>query len=395
MQLLSGDAGVIDGPGDGPWQTSIPGSTKPDLCLTAPTRPEDLACHYDLTLSHPDVRSPQFDAFDRWLARSAAEFGLSCALVHDGIAKQVIGRLAAGQLTVGYHLDYFALWHRPNDPYARLAQAVEDAGGRSVNPPARARAFTDKAVAVSELMHHGFGVPATVILRPWSAPRPLTAAERGRLGLDLPGSCAYLKPANGFAGSGVVRVGGSDEALAAAIAAARQSEPEESLLLQREVQPPLLACEDGTARPAYWRVLFQMGEVFPFWWGPQERVGPGPSYVALTPAELRRHRLQAVLAYVRSLAELTGLDWFSTELCLGDVGDSSDFSVTDAAGRERPVLAIDPVNDQCDVDVQSRWPGAAPDDVVRQVAHRFAERAWQLRQRALRPHSAPAYRVAV
>jgi hypothetical protein len=142
-------------------------------------------------------------------------------------------------------------------------------------------------------------------------------------------------------------------------------------------------------------VLFQTGDVLPFWWAPQERVGPGPSYRALTPAELRRHRLQAVLAYVRTLAELTGLDWFSTELCLGDVDETSSFSVTDAAGCGRPVLAIDPVNDQCDVDVQSRWPGAAPDDVVRHVARRFAERAWQLRQQALRPQAAPVYRVAV
>jgi hypothetical protein len=391
MQLLSGDAGVIDGPS----RFAVDDPTAPDVSLTAPTRPEDLASHYDLTLSHPDVHSPQFDAFDRWLARSAAEYGLSCALVHDGNVAEVLRQLAAGQMTVGYHLDYYALWHRPGDLYARLAQAVEDAGGRSVNSPARARAFTDKAAAVAELRRHGLGVPASLVVRPWSAVRPLTDAERNRLGLDVPGNHAYLKPANGFGGTGVVRVPGTDEALSAALATARQREPEETFLLQREVQTPLLACEDGTARPAYWRVLFQSGEVFPFWWAPQERVGPGPSYRALTPAELRRHRLQAVFAYVRALAKLTGLDWFSTELCLGDVSDTSSLTVTDAAGRERPVLAIDPVNDQCDVDVQSRWPGAVPDDVVHRIARRFAERAWQLRQRAIRPQTAPAYRVAV
>jgi hypothetical protein len=391
MQVLSGDAGVIDGPS----RFAVDDTTAPDVLLTAPTRPEDLASHYDLTLSHPDVHSPQFDAFDRWLAQSAAEYGLSCALIHNANVAEVIRRLTAGRMTVGYHLDYFALWHRPGDPYARLAQAVEDAGGRSVNAPARARAFTDKAAAVAELTRYGLGVPASLVVRPWSAVLPLTDAELNRLGLDVPGRHVYVKPANGFGGAGVVRVPGTDEALTASLAAARQLQPEETFLLQREVLPPLVACEDGTARPAYWRVLFQAGEVFPFWWAPQERVGPEPSYHALTPAELRRHRLQAVLAYVRALAEATGLDWFSTELCLGDVGDASNFSVTDAAGRERPVLAVDPVNDQCDVDVQSRWPGAVPDDAVRRIARRFAERAWQLRQRTIRPLTAPAYRVAV
>jgi hypothetical protein len=391
MQVLPGDAGVIDGP----KRSAVDDPTAPDVSPTAPTRPEDLASHYDLALSHPRVHSPQFDAFDRWLARSAAEYGLSCALIHDGNVAEVLRRLAAGQLTVGYHLDYYALWHRPGDPYARLAQAVEDAGGRSVNSPARARAFTDKAAAVAELRRHGLGMPASLVVRPWSAVRPLTTAERNRLGLDVSGRHVYLKPANGFGGTGVVRVSGTDEALSAALAAARQREPDETFLLQREVQPPLLACEDGTARPAYWRVLFQAGEVFPFWWAPQERVGPAPSYRALTPAELRRHRLQAVLAYVRALADLTGLDWFSTELCLGDVEDTGSLSVTDAVGRERPVLAVDPVNDQCDVDVQSRWPGAVPDEVVRHVARRFAERAWRLRQRTIRPQTAPPYRVAI
>jgi hypothetical protein len=247
---------------------------------------------------------------------------------------------------------------------------------------------------VAELFRHGLGVPGTLIIRPWSPVRPLTPGERARVGLDNPGRSAYLKPANGFAGHGVVRVEGPDEALAAALTAARRHEPDETFLLQRAVQPPPLACEDGSVRPAYWRVLFQLGEVMPFWWSPQERVGPVPSYHALTPAEFRRHRLQGVLAYVRTLAEVTGLDWFSTELCLGDGDEPSVYTVTGADGRERPILAIDPVNDQCDVDVQSRWPGAPPDDVVRRIAGRFAERAWQLSRRKLRSQSMPSYRVA-
>ena len=51
------------------------------------------------------------------------------------------------------------------------------------------------------------------------------AGERARVGLDAAGHCAYLKPANGFAGQGVVRVDGTDVALAAALTAARRQEP--------------------------------------------------------------------------------------------------------------------------------------------------------------------------
>jgi hypothetical protein len=387
MQVLSG-ATDVEG---SRWSVAVRES---EVALSVPVRPEEFAIRYDLTVSHPEIECPQFAAFDRWLARAADEHGLSCALIHDGNVVEAIRRIAAGQLSIGYHLDYYALWHRAEDPYARLAQMVEDTGGRSVNHPARARAFTDKAAAVAELVRHGLGVPATLVVRPWSPLRPLTAAERLRMGLADSSQNVYLKPANGFAGKGVVRVEGTDEALTAALATARRQEPSETILLQRAVLPPTLTCEDGVARPAYWRVLFQHGDVLPFWWEPQERVGPGPSYRALTPAELRRHRLQPVCFYVRQAAELTGLDWFSTELCLSDGDEPSVYSVTDVAGRECPVVAIDPVNDQCDVDVQSRWPGAAPDETVRRIAARFAERAWQLRQRTLRPASRHSYRAA-
>src|SRR5205823_376835 len=132
------------------------------------------------------------------------------------------------------------------DPYARLAVAVQDAGGRSVNLPARARAFTDKASMHAELVRRGLGVPPTVVVRPWQPERPLTPAERQQLGLDEPGACVYIKPANGFGGRGVLRVEQTDpEGLAADLARARQYDPLDSYLIQREVRPPLLSCEDG------------------------------------------------------------------------------------------------------------------------------------------------------
>ncbi|HZY84151.1 MAG TPA: hypothetical protein VFE78_04940 [Gemmataceae bacterium] len=361
-----------------------------------PDGPEGLAGHYDLTISHPAVHEPRFAAFEGWLARAAAEFGLSCGLIHDGVVHEAIRRLDEGRLAVGFHLDYFALWHRPDDPYARLAVAVQDAGGHPVNLPARARAFTDKASAHAELVRRGLGVPPTVVLRPWAAERALSAAEWRRLRLDEPGACAYVKAANGFGGRGVVRVEQPDAGrLAAAVAEVRRQAPGDACLVQRAVTPPLLACEDGTPRPAYWRVLDCLGERTAFWWQPPERVGPGrPSYRAVTPAELRRHRLQPLLDFARDLAGLSGLGWFSTELCLGDGHDGSRYAVTGADGRERPVLAIDYVNDQCDVDVQSRWAGAPPDDAVRRAAARFAEAAWQVRQKALRPASVVSLRAA-
>jgi hypothetical protein len=360
------------------------GGPAPRRGLIVPARPDDLQPHYDVTISQPAPGQPHFQSFIAWLADEAGRRGLSCALIHDGVVQEATRRLATGALTVGYHLDYFSVWHVADDRFGRLSQAVQDAGGRPVNPPARARLFTDKAAAHEELLRRGFGVPATVLLRSWAPDRPLTAAERARLGLDEPGACAYVKPANGFSGRGLARADRTDaDGLAAAVRAARDSDRGDTYLVQRAIRPPRLTCDDGTERPAYWRVLYCLGELIPFWWGPAGAMPGGVSYRRVTTGEVRRLGLDPLLDYAGDLAQLCGLDWFSTELCLSDGGEPSRYTVRPTAlGKAFPVVAIDYINDQCDVDVQSRWPSAPPDDLVRHVARRFAEEAWRLRQRA-------------
>ncbi len=352
------------------------------VLMPAPARPEDLAAHYDLTISHPEIAAVSYTEFEHWLAQEAQALGLSCALIHDGTVREVIRRLSTGELSIGYHLDYHALWNRTDDAYARLAEAVQDSGGRPVNSPARSRAFTDKAAAHAELLRHDFGVPASIVFRPGAADRPLTPGERRVLRLEEPDARLYIKPANGFGGKGVTRVSGTDpDTFVRALAAARQYDRQDAYLIQREVRPPALLCDDGVERPAYWRVLGCLGDLIPFWWSPFDNSSGRPSYRRLVPEEIHRHRLQPVMAYARALADVSGLDWFSTELCLSEGSEVSRHTVTGADGRARPVVAIDYLNDQCDVDVQSRcWAGAPPDDVVRHVARRFVREAWRMSQ---------------
>jgi len=351
-------------------------SATPRPTLIVPKGSGDLAAHYDLTISHPGVEQVTCAAFERRLAAAATARGLSCAVIHDGVIAEAIRRLAEGRLTIGFHLDYFALWHAVDDPYAQLAQAVVDAGGRSVNPPARSRLFTDKAAAHEELHRHGFGVPETVFFRPWTPDRPLTSAECRRLRLDEPGACVYVKPANGFGGQGVVRAEAtSPKALAAAVAAARDQDRSETYLLQRGVRCVRLRSEDGIERPAYWRVVHCLGDFMAFWWDRSEVDRGRPAYLEVTPAEVLHHNLQPLYDAAEALADLCCLEWFSTEICLSAGVEPSRFRVRGRDGVDRPLVAIDYVNDQCDVDVQSRWLGAPPDAVVAHVAERFAEAA--------------------
>lgn len=349
-----------------------------DATIVIPKVPENLAYHYDLTLSHPETDMVCFKAFEGWLAEEAASRGLSCALIHDRIVREAINRLEQGRLSIGYHLDYYALWHIEHDPYAGLAHAVEASGGKSVNTPHRSRQFTNKAFAHAVLQQSGLGVPATLLVEP-GADLSLKAEE---IMQALPsGSCLYAKPANGFGSQGVVKVEKPDAPrLITAIQAAQQINPQDTVLIQHEIQPPRLECTDGIARSAYWRILYCLGEIVPFWWSKRESEHGKLSYRPLHSEEIARHGLQPVLEYAADLADLCQLNWFSTEVCLSTGEESSKHQVQGSDGRAWPVLAIDYVNDQCDVDVQSRWPGAPPDAVVKQFAARFAEAALKQKQ---------------
>ncbi len=342
--------------------------------LTIPRSVKDLAASYDLTISRPTPDMVAFGAFDRWLAAAAASRGLSCCLVHDGVVREAIERLQTGRLHCGFHLDYFALWHVPGDPYARLAEAIRDSGGSTINSPARSRFFTNKANAHAKLRRQGLGVPATLIVAPGAE---IDASALAVQGVSLDGNKAiYVKPANGFASSGVTRIDNCKaERLEAVLAETRQQHSGDAFLIQRAVTCPRLHSEDGLERWAYWRIVYCMGELVPFWWHKSEADQGRPSYQRVSGADIKRLKLADVLAYCRDLAKLCGLDWFSTELCASEGGEPSSYHVPGPEGRILPVVAIDYVNDQCDVDVQSRWIGGPPDAFVRHVATRFAEAA--------------------
>ena len=349
-------------------QADQPGS------LDAPQNGAQLARHYDLTISRPRVDMEAFRTFDHWLATAARDCELSCCILTDAVVREATERLQTGRLQIGLHLDYFSLWHVSDDPYARLTHAVCDSGGSTINPPAKSRLYTNKAEAHSRLLKRGLGVPGTAFVAHGTEIDESSLAVSGLV--FEPGTTYYVKPANGFGNSGVVRVENCTiDRLREALTQVRQQHATDTILIQRGINSPRLRGDDGIERPAYWRVVYCMGEIIPFWWCPAEMSQGRPSYRRLTGAEIKRLHLHDVIAYCRELAELCQMSWFSTELCASETDESSRFQVATGAGKLASLVAIDYVNDQCDVDVQSRWLGGPPDEFVKHVAHRFAEAA--------------------
>ncbi|MSR32970.1 MAG: hypothetical protein EXR99_15865 [Gemmataceae bacterium] len=337
--------------------------------------------HLDLTISLPRPGHTSFAAFAAFLARECSQRNLSFQVIHDGTVVETLRNLRAGMLTIGYHLDFFSLWHIPRDPYAELAQTIQDQGGIPVNPPARARALTDKANAHGELFRKGLGVPDTLIMRPQNRD-DLTAPALNRFlqkRLGAPPRGYFLKTANGFGGKGLTYFRAAEDMLTSAIMQTLREARDDAYLLQTEIEYPFVEIAPGVHRPAYWRIIHCLEESFPFWWKPAEFCRPGEmSYLPLTPEQVRQMRLQPLLDYSQELAELGGLDWFSTELCLAEEPVPSRHQVRCLDGKIRPVVAIDYFNDQCHVDVQSRWHGAPPDAIVEALARKFVGKALAL-----------------
>ena len=338
--------------------------------------------HYDLSMSLKDPQHPSFTVFLDSLKKECTKRGLRFLLVNEAMVAETIEKIRIGKLSSGFHLDFFSLWHEANEPFAKLAQTIQDCGGKPVNSPHRSRLFTDKAASHFELTRNNLGVPRSLIFRPGLPEKTIRQMIVGFLSKKNPNweGGMFLKKGNGFGNKGVTHVKTANpEELILQVQKVLVSDPTDSYLLQEEVRCGYMQTSQGLTRPAYWRIIYCLGDFHAFWWKPAEYCAPGEkSYIPLEAAEIRASRLQPLLDFAEELKDLSGLDWFSTEICLHEKPSYSKHHIRLEDGSLLPLVSIDYFNDQCDVHVQSQWHGAPPDMFVNTVARRFAEHATSL-----------------
>ena len=337
----------------------------------------------DLSMSLPSEGLEAFQVFLKNLKEQCQRLGLQFLLIHHENLHHTKDMFRCGRWVPGFHLDFFSHWDNPGDPFAELSHFIQDHQGVPINPPGRAKLFTDKANSHAELARHDLGLPRTSIFRPGVSHTQLIDSIKRFLSEERksnPGSL-FLKKANGFGNRGVSNLKTKDsEELARIISNCMQKDPNDSYLLQEEISCEFLTTQGGLLRPAYWRIIHCLGEQFAFWWKPNEYCSPGePSYIPLAKSEILKFGLMPVLNYAKDLKSISGMDWFSTELCLARPEISSRHRVQLTNNLNLPVVSIDYFNDQCDVNAQSRWIGAPPDETVALIANRFALQALRLK----------------
>jgi hypothetical protein len=241
----------------------------------------------------------------------------------------------------GAQLGFRALLDRASDAdpqFMPLVDWAREHAALRINAYEQARRAWDKATMHREFLAAGVHVPHTVILPSLEEQADLAPVDLRPLGANF-----SIKPAYGGGGEGVINCASSWEE----VLAARSEYPTDPYLLQANVEPAHL-----NERPAWFRIIFCAGQVYPCWWDVSSHV-----YRQVLAEEEVAHGLSPLQRIVGRIAAVCGLELFSTEIAF-------------TAGGE--FMCIDYVNDPLDLRLQSRAADGVPDEIVRDIAERLA-----------------------
>jgi hypothetical protein len=285
------------------------------------------------------------------MVRHARDRGLSCVVCNDDNVQQITRAVESERRPIGVYLDTLAAYEDPSEPYYRLGYAAKDGGALVVNDPDHAKLGVNKAVIHYHFARARIPLPYSVVVRNWvPADFRLTTAERTRLGRPF-----IIKPARGYGKRGVFRL---FSGTAKEIARARRVDRGDDFLLQELIEPQWLG-----GRRGWFRVYYVMGEAIPCWWDNRTEHS-----AQVTVDQWERFRLHPLAEIIYRIADLTDMNFFSTEL-----------AVIRKGGRRR-FVAIDYVNDPCDMTVQSASHAGVPDAVVGRIAERLVDGAWRIKK---------------
>jgi hypothetical protein len=272
---------------------------------------------YDLCLAW----NWEYDAdFTHLIEVACAARGVSILQVTSESLNQVLAGLENGEIS------YITLFDRASESDPRFQPLVDWAtrhGSYCMNPQERTLWSGDKATMHLEFISRGLYTPHTIILPPHT-------------------EHSFIHPSDEGGGDGVILEATSWEQ----VLDARQHYPHEKYLLQAHVTTCVL---DG--RPAWFRVLFCDGAVYPCWWDQQSHV-----YARVTAEEKARFGLRSLREIPVRIAQICGLQLFSTEIALTEEGH---------------FLAVDYVNDPVDLRLQSKAVDGVPDGYVESIATRL------------------------
>jgi hypothetical protein len=273
------------------------------------------------------------------LEESLARRKLSTQIVWPHNLEKVLQALRSGSLSFRFVLDRGSA---TSPEFLELYRILSRTGARFLDDPDTILWASDKATMHLEFITGGIRVPYTLIVAPYTATKdiPLTQEQLSRLGNPF-----FIKPANTTGGGiGVFENGTGIQD----ILAVRQQHKGDKYLAQERIHPL-----EKEGRRFWFRAFHVCGGLLATWWHDLSHV-----YEPLLPEQVEQYALQPLFGMIRDIAGICRLNFFSTELVL------------DRGGQW---LAVDYVNDSCDLRLKSRHADGVPDEAVRQIAERIAD----------------------
>lgn len=282
--------------------------------------------HYDLCL--PWYWEYDID-FVHFVEDACHEQGLSFYQITSENLLESITALYKGGLSFDTLLDR----SQGDDSFLPINNWAMGYNKRRINPPELSKWSEDKATMHLELISAGIHTPYTILLASFLEQPALPQLDLTPLGQQF-----VIKPSNGGGGAGVIMGASSvDQVLRA-----RMEFPQQKYLLQANVTPRTIQ-----GRPAWFRIFYAAGRVYPCWWHPLTHV-----YSHVTSSEENKYELTPLHDITKSIASICKLDWFTTEIAL----------------THENFVVVDYVNDQIDTRIQSKAVDGAPDEVMMSVA---------------------------
>jgi hypothetical protein len=269
------------------------------------------------------------------LSEACRAHGLTLLSITPETLAATLSRLQAGDLTTRLLLD--RAWDVDEDFYP-LADWARAHGVRILNDRPLALRAWDKATMHLEFISAGLHTPHTIILPPFDETPDVPSPDLTPLGERF-----ILKPAHGGGGTGIQ----ADVTSWPQIQHIRRETAWDKYLIQAWITP-----RRTEAGPAWFRVLYALGEVLPFWWNVQTHV-----YRPVTPEQEARLGLAPLRDIACTIAHICRLDLFSTEIA--------------QRAEDGAFVSVDYVNDPIDLRLQSAAVDGVPDAAVRRIVDRI------------------------
>ena len=273
------------------------------------------------------------DGFIQLLDSACATRGLTLLTLTPESLPASLPLLATGEAGFSTLLDRAS----ESDPaFLPLVEIAKARGARRFNPRELADRAYDKAAMHYKFIEAGIHTPHTIIL-----PSHVDHPDLPDLDLSPLGGLFVVKPALGGGGEGV----SAEVTRLEQVRSERMKFPKQEYLLQSHVTPKMV-----NGYPAWFRVIYCLGDIHPCFWDVKTHVYTAVSVESEIISDLR--------IVTMKIAEICGLDLFSSELALTE------------AGR---LLAVDYVNDPIDLRLRSLAVDGVPDEIVSRVANRIAD----------------------